>query len=168
MSNSNSSAFRLGIGIMLVNADKKVFVGKRIDQTIEEANDPNFKAWQMPQGGIDSEENVETSLWREMQEEIGCSKGEIIAESKGWYTYDFPSELQTKLWKGRYQGQKQKWFLVRFEGEDKDINLNTHYPEFSSWKWVNYTNLVDIIVPFKKEVYIQIIEEFGWYFKDYP
>ena len=166
MSQSNDLNFRLGVGIMLVNADKKVFVGKRIDQTAEEENDPHSKVWQMPQGGIDSEENIETSLWREMQEEIGCSKGKILAESKGWYTYNFPSDLQLKLWKGRFLGQKQKWFLIKFEGRDTDINLNSHYPEFSDWKWINHTDLVDIIVPFKKEIYVKILEEFGWYFKN--
>eukprot|EP01037_Dinobryon_pediforme_P013640 gene13640-13755_t len=103
---------------MLVNADKKVFV-----------------VWQMPQGGIDSGEHLEEALWREMDEEIGCSKGEIIAESKEWYSYDLPLDLQIRLWGGRFQGQKQKWFLVKFLGDEKDINLNTHYPEFSSWKW---------------------------------
>ncbi|MBY0463296.1 MAG: RNA pyrophosphohydrolase [Alphaproteobacteria bacterium] len=165
MTNLNSSVFRLGVGIMLVNADKKVFVGSRIDQTHEKENDMISKVWQMPQGGIDSEENIETALWREMQEEIGCSKGEIIAESREWYSYDLPADLQERLWGGRFRGQKQKWFLVKFLGDEKDINLNTHYPEFSSWQWVNCAELVNIIVPFKKEVYEKIIDEFGWYFK---
>ena len=112
------------------------------------------------------EENIEAALWREMQEEIGCSKGEIITESKEWYSYDLPADLQTRLWGGRFQGQKQKWFLIRFLGEETDINLNTHYPEFSSWQWVDHTELVDVIVPFKRETYVKIIEEFGWYFKE--
>lgn len=165
MNDSNSTLFRLGVGIMLVNADKKVFVGRRID--LSRGGDENCisKPWQMPQGGIDSEESIRTALWREMQEEIGCSKGEIIAESKEWYSYNLPSGLQERLWGGRFQGQKQKWFLIKFLGDETDINLNTHHPEFSSWQWVNYTELVDIIVPFKKELYINLLEEFGWYFK---
>lgn len=168
MTNFNSPAFRLGVGIMLVNADKKVFVGRRIDQSHERENSIVSKAWQMPQGGIDSEENIETALWREMQEEIGCSKGEIIAESKEWYSYDLPLDLQTRLWGGRFQGQKQKWFLIKFLGDETDINLNTHYPEFSSWQWVDFTELVDVIVPFKRETYVKITEEFSWYFKESP
>jgi putative (di)nucleoside polyphosphate hydrolase len=165
MTRSDSLAFRLGVGIMLVNADKKVFVGRRIDQTRQKENDIISKVWQMPQGGIDSGEHLEEALWREMDEEIGCSKGEIIAESKEWYSYDLPLDLQIRLWGGRFQGQKQKWFLVKFLGEEKDINLNTHYPEFSSWKWVDCDELVNIIVPFKKELYEKIIGEFNWYFE---
>ncbi|NBT86043.1 MAG: RNA pyrophosphohydrolase [Alphaproteobacteria bacterium] len=165
MTSSDSSAFRLGVGIMLVNADKKVFVGRRIDQTRQKENDIVSKVWQMPQGGIDSGEHLKEALWREMDEEIGCSKGEIIAESKEWYSYDLPLDLQIRLWGGRFQGQKQKWFLVKFLGEEKDINLNTHYPEFSSWKWVDCDELIDIIVPFKKELYKKIVGEFKWYFE---
>lgn len=165
MTSSDSSAFRLGVGIMLVNAGKKVFVGRRIDQTRQKENDIVSKVWQMPQGGIDSGEHLEEALWREMDEEIGCSKGEIIAESKEWYSYDLPLDLQIRLWGGRFQGQKQKWFLVKFLGEEKDINLNTHYPEFSSWKWVDCDELIDIIVPFKKELYEKIVGEFKWYFE---
>ncbi len=165
MTSSDSSAFRLGVGIMLVNADKKVFVGRRIDQTRQKENDIVSKVWQMPQGGIDSGEHLEEALWREMDEEIGCSKGEIIAESKEWYSYDLPLDLQIRLWGGRFQGQKQKWFLVKFLGDEKDINLNTHYPEFSSWKWVDCDELIDIIVPFKKELYKKIVGEFKWYFE---
>ena len=165
MTSSDSSVFRLGVGIMLVNADKKVFVGRRIDQTRQKENDIVSKVWQMPQGGIDSGEHLEEALWREMDEEIGCSKGEIIAESKEWYSYDLPLDLQIRLWGGRFQGQKQKWFLVKFLGEEKDINLNTHYPEFSSWKWVDCDELIDIIVPFKKELYKKIVGEFKWYFE---
>jgi len=165
MTSSDSSVFRLGVGIMLVNADKKVFVGRRIDQTRQKENDIVSKVWQMPQGGIDSGEHLKEALWREMDEEIGCSKGEIIAESKEWYSYDLPLDLQIRLWGGRFQGQKQKWFLVKFLGEEKDINLNTHYPEFSSWKWVDCDELIDIIVPFKKELYKKIVGEFKWYFE---
>lgn len=165
MTSSDSSAFRLGVGIMLVNADKKVFVGRRIDQTRQKENDIVSKVWQMPQGGIDSGEHLEEALWREMDEEIGCSKGEIIAESKEWYSYDLPLDLQIRIWGGRFQGQKQKWFLVKFLGDEKDINLNTHYPEFSSWKWVDCDELIDIIVPFKKELYKKIVGEFKWYFE---
>jgi len=155
--NDNSIAFRLGVGIMLVNADKKVFVGRRLDA-------PDSEAWQMPQGGIDHPETPEAALWREMKEEVGCNLGEIIAESQEWLTYDLPPDLRLTLWDGQFQGQKQKWFLVKFLGEDKDINIQTQVPEFTAWRWADFKELPDLIVPFKRDVYLKVVQEFNWYF----
>jgi putative (di)nucleoside polyphosphate hydrolase len=138
--------------MMLVNKDNKVFVGKRIDNTAE--------AWQMPQGGVDDGENFEVAALRELYEEAGTRKVEIVAESKDWHYYDLPVDLVPKLWKGKYRGQKQKWFVLRFLGEDTDINIKTDHPEFSQWKWVDIDLLPEVIVPFKKDVYKAVVAEF--------
>ncbi|MEI7668935.1 MAG: RNA pyrophosphohydrolase [Pseudomonadota bacterium] len=143
--------YRDGVGIMLINNDKKVFVAKRIDMRAE--------AWQMPQGGIDAGESPETTAKRELLEEIGTDKAVIIAESADWYFYDLPNDLQPKIWGGKYRGQKQKWFLMQFTGSDKDINIATKEPEFSEWKWAEVETLPDLIVPFKKNLYIDIVEK---------
>ena len=155
--NNDSSAFRLGVGIMLVNADKKVFVGQRVDV-------PDPEVWQMPQGGIDHPEDPETALWREMKEEVGSNLGEIIAESQEWYVYDLPPDFRPTFWGGQFQGQKLKWFLVKFLGEDKDINIQTQIPEFTAWRWADFMELPDLIVPFKKDMYLKVAEEFSSYF----
>ncbi len=158
---SNELPYRLGVGIMLINAQRKVFAAKRIDMTSE--------AWQMPQGGIDKGEKPEVAALRELLEETGTDKAEIIAESRGWYHYDLPAELVPIIWGGRYRGQKQKWFLMQFTGKDSDINIATiniatEIPEFSEWKWVEPRTLPDIIVPFKRMLYEKIVEEFKQYF----
>ncbi len=155
---------RKGIGLMLVNKEKKVFVGQRADSSKDSSS--VYDAWQMPQGGIDNNELPQTALFREMKEEIGCDKGEIIAESIEWYTYELPAYLQSKLWKGRFKAQAQKWFLVKFLGEDRDININTNHPEFTDWKWVHFNQLSTLIVPFKRNVYLSVMKEFGWYFQN--
>lgn len=144
--------YRPSVGLMILNKNLEVFVGRRIDSRTE--------AWQMPQGGIDEGELPSESVLREMHEEIGTSKAEIIAETKQWYNYDLPFYLISKLWNGRYRGQRQKWFLLKFQGEDADININSHHPEFIEWKWVKIEELPQIIVPFKKQLYISVIEEF--------
>lgn len=144
--------YRDAVGIMLLNADGLVFVAKRIDMISE--------AWQMPQGGMDDGETPEQTAWREMQEELGTDKGKIIAQSKHWYTYDLPTELVPKIWGGKFRGQRQKWFLMRFLGQDSDINIQTKEPEFSQWKWVEAEQLCSLIVPFKRELYARVIEEF--------
>lgn len=144
--------YRLGVGIMLINREGGVFVAKRIDMTSE--------AWQMPQGGIDEGEDPRATALRELEEEIGTGKAEITAESRDWYTYDLPDDIIPKIWGGKYRGQKQKWFALRFTGEDSDINIQTAHPEFSEWKWVAMHELPDIIVPFKRELYQALVDEF--------
>lgn len=147
--------YRPGVGIMLLNSQNDVFVGKRIDTVSE--------AWQMPQGGIDEGEEPQAAALREMQEETGTDKAKIIAESNGWYDYDLPDYLISKLWNGRFRGQRQKWFCLRFTGSDADINIATPHPEFCQWQWVEMKNLPDIIVPFKRQLYQAIIDEFTQY-----
>ena len=152
----NEKSYRLGVGIMLLNHQNQVFVAKRIDTIAE--------AWQMPQGGIDTGEEPETAAFRELQEETGVTNASIIAESKEWLAYDLPEELATVIWGGKYRGQKQKWFLMRFEGKDSEINIATEIPEFLEWKWVDANLLPDIIVPFKRQLYSDILAEFLGYF----
>ncbi len=145
--------YRLGVGMILLNKEGLVFVAKRIDMTSE--------AWQMPQGGMDEGESPRETAMRELKEEIGTDEAEIIAESAGWYFYDLPEALIAKVWKGKYRGQKQKWFVMRFTGADSDIDINTETPEFSEWKWVRGANLPDVIVPFKRALYKELLAEFG-------
>lgn len=147
--------FRPGVGMMIINKDNRVFVGKRLDSKINR--------WQMPQGGIDLGETPSAAALREMEEEIGTDKGQIITESKLWYSYQLPEFLSCKLWNGKYCGQRQKWFLIRFMGQDNDINVKTRNPEFTSWKWVEIYELLDNIISFKYELYSKIILEFKGY-----
>lgn len=153
MPTSTELPYREGVGMMLLNADNHVFVAKRIDTIAE--------AWQMPQGGIDRGELPKVAALRELKEEIGTNKASIIAESPDWLTYDLPDHLISKLWGGCYRGQKQKWFALRFEGVDSDININTEHPEFLAWKWVPMHMLPDIIVPFKRDMYQDIVRLFS-------
>jgi putative (di)nucleoside polyphosphate hydrolase len=151
-----SLPYRPCVGVMLVNAHGRVFVGKRIDNK-------GYDAWQMPQGGIDEGEDVHPAALRELHEETGIAAElvTIIAESREEHFYDLPPELLGKLWKGRYRGQRQRWLLLRFNGEDAQVNLAAHeHPEFLDWKWVEPEELPDLIVPFKKRVYRQVVEEF--------
>lgn len=144
--------YRPSVGLMIINNKFEVFVGKRLDSKTE--------AWQMPQGGIDDGETPRVSALREMKEEIGTNNAEIIAETKQWYHYDLPFYLISKLWNGRYRGQRQKWFLLKYLGADEDITIDNEHPEFIAWKWVKMEELPQIIVPFKKSLYISVIEEF--------
>lgn len=137
---------------MLLSTENKVFVGKRIDTTSE--------AWQMPQGGIDEGEKPYEAAMREMLEEIGTNKAELLAESKGWHDYDLPDHLIHKLWGGKFRGQRQKWFCLRFAGNDSDINLKTAHPEFSNWQWADAAKVPELIVPFKQKLYREIVAEF--------
>ncbi|MBB3860290.1 putative (di)nucleoside polyphosphate hydrolase [Novosphingobium hassiacum] len=148
--------YRPCVGVMLVNSEGRVFVGKRIDNK-------EGDAWQMPQGGIDDGEELHPAALRELAEETGVSPHliTIIAESREELFYDLPDELKGKLWGGKYRGQRQKWLLLRFGGQDSDIRLDAHEPaEFCEWRWVEPETLPDFIVPFKKRVYRQVLEEF--------
>ena len=154
---SNSKDYRPNVGMMIINQKKEIFVGKRIDHP------SNF--WQMPQGGIDAQEIPSIAALREMDEEVGIKKNKVdlLTESKDWYYYSIPSDLAKTLWKGKYKGQRQKWFLYKFKGTEKDINIHTEHPEFSNYKWVTKDFLVPNIVPFKKKIYEKLLLEF----KDY-
>ena len=148
--------YRHAVGIMLVNRAGGVFVGRRIDL-------PTMPAWQMPQGGIDPGETPRQAALRELKEEIGTDKAEILAESRAWLTYDLPIQLAGNVWDGRYRGQKLKWFAMRFTGEDSDIDLATAHPEFDCWQWVAPHRLPELIVPFKRQLYFDILAEFSEY-----
>ena len=137
---------------MLINGRGKVFAGKRIDQTVE--------GWQMPQGGIDAGESPREAALRELMEEAGTDKAEIVAELPEWLTYDLPAHLVGVAFHGKYKGQKQKWFLMRFTGRDNDIDLYAHEPEFSDWKWFELDEIPGLIVPFKRPTYEAVIAGF--------
>ena len=145
--------YRPGVGVMLLNAQAEVLVGRRIDMPSQ--------AWQMPQGGIDGEETPETAAWREMREEIGTDKAALLTESRGWYLYDLPRDLADRIWRGRFRGQRQKWFAFRFLGQNSDINIATERPEFGEWKWAPMRDLPSLIVPFKRSLYEDLLSEFG-------
>lgn len=151
----SSLPYRPCVGVALINRKGLVFVGKRIDTLIE--------AWQMPQGGIDEGEAPEEALFRELGEEIGTTKAAIVAEHPDWLTYDLPPHLVGKVWKGRYRGQKQKWFALRFLGDDRDINLATAHPEFNAWRWAPLSETPNLIVPFKRVLYTDIARSFAPY-----
>ncbi|MEP3248257.1 MAG: RNA pyrophosphohydrolase [Sneathiella sp.] len=155
MTDPTSLPYRPCAGIMLINAENKILVGKRLDMQSEH--------WQMPQGGIDEGEDALEAARREMLEEIGTDKAEFIQEIDEWLTYDLPNHLIGKIWKGKYRGQKQKWFLFRFTGKDSDINIETAHPEFAAWKWTTPEKLVEEIVPFKRELYSIIAKRFSYH-----
>tara|TARA_X000000950_G_scaffold171032_1_gene208507 strand:+ start:1032 stop:1508 length:477 start_codon:yes stop_codon:yes gene_type:complete len=146
--------YRSNVGIMLINDDGHVFVGQRLDN--------NQNAWQMPQGGIDCDEDPQSAAYRELLEETGIEQENVkfLAKSSKWLLYDLPEDLIPKLWDGKYRGQKQKWFLFKFLGTNRDINISTEHPEFSNWKWMPKENLLEEIVPFKKSVYESVLREF--------
>ena len=142
---------RLGVGIVVLNKKNEVFVAKRID------NPKNF--WQMPQGGVDKGEKFYVAAKRELKEETNIKTIKLIKEIEGFTSYLLPDELLGIIWKGKYKGQKQKWFIVKFEGEDKEINIKTKHPEFLEWKWISIDKITDKVVNFKLEVYSNIKEE---------
>ena len=139
---------RSGVGIVVLNKENKVFVAKRID------NPKNF--WQMPQGGVDEGEDFLKAAYRELEEETSIKKVELIKELDGTITYELPDRLLGLIWKGKYRGQKQKWFLMRFVGSDSEINIKTKYPEFLEWKWVELDKITDLVVDFKLHVYKEV------------
>ena len=142
---------RTGVGIIVLNNENKVFVGKRKDN-------PGDK-WQMPQGGVDEGEDFITAMRRELMEETSIKTIKILKELDKIYQYELPKNLLGIIWKGKFRGQKQKWFITRFLGEDKEINLNTKHQEFIKWKWINPSELPNVIVSFKKELYKSLLEE---------
>lgn len=148
---ANALPYRRGVGIILVNNAGRIFVAKRIDMPSE--------AWQMPQGGIDTGESPLEAAKREMFEEVGTDKAQFVAESTGWYHYDLPPELIGVIWGGRYRGQEQKWFVARYTGTDADINIATENPEFLDWKWAEPAQVPKLIVPFKKQLYEDVLSE---------
>ena len=155
MTDPRSLPYRPAVGVMLLNREGKVFVGQRMDSTLE--------AWQMPQGGLDEGEDAEQGAFRELEEETGIprSKVEIIARCPVELTYDLPDDLVGKLWKGRWRGQRQIWFLCRFTGTDEDVRLDAHQQEFRAWKWADPADLPAMIVPFKKKLYEDVLAAFA-------
>ncbi|MBR7707854.1 RNA pyrophosphohydrolase [Microvirga sp. SRT01] len=147
--------YRPCAGVMLVNREGLVFVGQRLDSTLE--------AWQMPQGGIDPGEDALTAATRELWEETGVApdKVELVAEAPGEFTYDLPPELIGKVWKGKWRGQVQRWFLFRFLGEDSDVDIRTPHPEFRAWRWIKPAELPRVIVPFKRQLYEDVLAAFA-------
>lgn len=147
--------YRPCAGVMILNRDGKVFVGQRIDTTLE--------AWQMPQGGIDPGEDARAAAIREVGEETGIDPAllELVAEAPEELVYDLPPDLIGKVWKGRYRGQRQRWFLFRFTGRDSDVHIDTAHPEFRAWRWADPADLPHLIVPFKRHLYEQVIATFS-------
>ena len=147
--------YRPAVGVMLLNAENKVFVGQRLDNALD--------AWQMPQGGTDPGERAEDAALRELEEETGIARElvEIVARASRELDYDLPDELQGKIWGGRYRGQRQVWFLARFLGRDEDVHIDTPEPEFRAWKWAEPSELPAMIVPFKQALYRAVLAEFA-------
>ena len=160
---SDLALYRPAVGIMLLNREGKIFVGRRIDMPA------GLAAWQMPQGGIDPGETPREAALRELKEETGTDKALILGESRGWLHYDLPAELVGGMWGGRYRGQRQKWFAMRFTGEDGDIDpAATEHPEFDAWEWVAPQLLPDLIVLFKRPLYRDILAEFREHWSGKP
>jgi len=144
----NELPLRNGVGIVVLNKDNKVFVAKRID------NPKNF--WQMPQGGVDRDEDFLKAAYRELEEETSIKNVELIKELNGMTTYELPNRLLGIIWKGKYRGQKQKWFLMKFTGKDEEINIKTKNPEFLDWKWIELDQITEVVVDFKLHVYKEL------------
>ena len=142
---------RLGVGIVLLNTENKIFVGKRIDNPVN--------SWQMPQGGIDENEDLFHAAKRELEEETSVRSVKLIKELDEWLTYDLPENLLGKIWGGKYRGQKQKWFIMKFMGKNEEINIKTKDPEFLDWKWIKSLDLTNVAVKFKVDIYKKLTEE---------
>ena len=154
MNNNKQLPLRIGVGIILLNHENKVFVGKRID------NPKNF--WQMPQGGVNQNENFLQAAKRELEEETGIKSVELVKELNEWLGYDLPENLLGKVLEGKYRGQKQKWFIMKFVGKDNEINVKTKNPEFLDWKWIELSKLPSIAVSFKIDLYKKLKEELNF------
>jgi putative (di)nucleoside polyphosphate hydrolase len=151
--------YRFGVGVMIINENKDIFVGKRIDNKSD--------AWQMPQGGIDSGEDEDEAMFRELEEETGIIKSnvDLVTKSSGYFYYNLPYKLQKKFWGGKYLGQRQRWYLVEFKGQDNQVNIDTREPEFSNWKWISPQEIIHSIVSFKRPLYEEVMKEFWEYLK---
>ncbi len=149
--NDGKLPLRIGVGIILLNKKNEVFVGKRKDNPVDK--------WQMPQGGVDRNEDFDTAMRRELNEETSIKNILILKRLSGWFEYELPSNLLGIIWKGKFRGQKQKWFIVKFIGDEKEINLKTKKPEFIEWKWIAVEKLPEVIVDFKKNVYLKLLVE---------
>ena len=149
--NLNKLPMRSGVGAVVLNKENKIFVGKRKDNPVNK--------WQMPQGGVDEHENFVEAMKRELYEETSIKSIEILKEIEGFFEYELPKNLIGKVWKGKFKGQTQKWYIMRFLGEDNEINLKTKHPEFLEWKWINHENITDKVVEFKLHVYEKIKNE---------
>ena len=150
LNKNNNLPLRLGVGVVLLNSENKIFVGKRIDNPL------NF--WQMPQGGVDENENLFNAALRELEEETSVKNVKLIKEIDFWLTYELPKNLLGKIWNGKYRGQKQKWFIMKFIGKNDEININTKNAEFLDWKWIEFQKLPDIAVNFKADLYKKLKE----------
>ena len=150
-----SNSYRKGVGIFLISDKKKVWVGKRLDSD---------KYWQMPQGGIDTSETELQAMKRELKEETGIDNVKVLCSTKDWLKYDLPLNLRKKIWKGKYVGQLQKWYACEFLGRDSDIKLDTFNPEFKEWKWVEPQTITENVIPFKKNMYVELLENFKKYY----
>tara|TARA_X000001036_G_scaffold404156_1_gene411254 strand:+ start:3341 stop:3811 length:471 start_codon:yes stop_codon:yes gene_type:complete len=142
---------RIGVGVIVLNDENKIFVGKRKDNPVDK--------WQMPQGGVDKNESFLTAMKRELGEETSIKNIKILKELDGWFEYELPQNLLGIIWKGKYRGQKQKWFITKFTGQESEINLETEHPEFIEWKWIRIEELPEVIVDFKKNVYKKLLIE---------
>jgi putative (di)nucleoside polyphosphate hydrolase len=152
------SAYRTGVGVMLLNPRHEVFIGRRADTQAD--------AWQMPQGGIGRGEKPRQAALRELEEEIGTANVEVLAESKAWLYYDVPEQLAQKAWRSRWKGQRQKWFVMLFKGDDAEIKVRTEHPEFNAWRWVSMEELTELAVSFKRQLYLNVLGEFPTIFRD--
>tara|TARA_B110000438_G_scaffold297827_1_gene344869 strand:+ start:1302 stop:1775 length:474 start_codon:yes stop_codon:yes gene_type:complete len=151
MNKKDELPLRIGVGIVLLNNKNKIFVGRRIDNP--------RKFWQMPQGGVDNNEGLLQAAKRELKEETNIQTIKFIKELDGWTEYNLPKNLLGKVWKGKYKGQKQKWFIMKFLGDEKEINVKTKHPEFFEWKWIEIDKITDMVVGFKLDVYKKVKEE---------
>lgn len=160
----NATLYRPCVGIMLVNRAGLVFVGRRANRNLREHVAPGYE-WQMPQGGIDDDEDPYLAALRELREETNVTSVSLLAESPEWFAYDLPDDIAKEAWKGRYRGQRQKWFALRFEGPESEIDIETpaggHRPEFDAWRWERKEKLPSLIIPFKRPVYERVVRAFA-------